>query len=92
MLKIAQTCENLTKSGNEITYLPVNRNGQIDLDFLESSIHSKTLLIAVMHSNNETGVIHPIKAIATIAEKHGICFFTDATVLINQKLLVLTQV
>lgn len=76
---VLDVCAYLSQKGFEITYLPVNENGQIDLDLLERSIHSKTLLIAAMHSNNETGVLHPIRAIAEIATKHNICFFTDAT-------------
>ena len=76
---VLDVCDYLNKKGFEITYLPVDNNGMIDLGLLENSIQSKTLMIAAMYSNNETGVIHPIKEIAGISEKHGICFFTDAT-------------
>lgn len=76
---VLDVCAYLNKKGFEITYLHVDNKGMIDLDLLENSIHSKTLMIAAMYSNNETGVIHPIKEIAAISEKHGVCFFTDAT-------------
>lgn len=76
---VLDVCDYLNKKGFEITYLPVDDNGMIDLDLLENSIHPKTLMIAAMYANNETGVIHPIKEIAAISEKHGVCFFTDAT-------------
>ena len=54
-------------------------NGLIDLKELEAAIRPTTVLIAVMYANNEIGVIQPIKAISTIARKHGVLFFTDAT-------------
>ena len=76
---VLDSCAHLEKNGAEVTYLPVNRNGLIDLDELENSIKSTTILIAVMYANNETGVIQPIKEISRIAHKNQILFFTDAT-------------
>lgn len=76
---VLDVCDHLHKNGFEITYLPVNTNGELDLQLLEQAIQSKTLMIAAMYSNNETGVVHPIQHITSIAEKYGVCFFTDAT-------------
>ena len=76
---VLDVCDNLSKNGFDITYLPVDQNGSINVSALENAITPQTILIAAMYVNNETGVIHPIKAIGAIAKKHGICFFTDAT-------------
>ncbi len=75
---ILHTCEYLEKNGYEVTYLPVDHNGQIDLQELEASINDRTTLISIMYANNEVGSIQPIKAIADIAKKHDLLFHTDA--------------
>ena len=72
-------CEYLAQSGCEITYLQVDEQGMIDLDDLAKAIKNKTFAIALMYANNETGVIHPIKEIGRLAQKHGVTFMTDAT-------------
>ncbi|XFE74985.1 aminotransferase class V-fold PLP-dependent enzyme [Algoriphagus halophilus] len=66
--------EELEDKGASVTYLPVQRDGSIDLDTLLSSIRPETKMIALMWANNETGVIHPISEIAQIAEERGIIF------------------
>jgi cysteine desulfurase len=76
---VLDTCKHLENSGAEITYLPVQHNGLIDLQQLEDAIRPATILIAIMYANNETGIIQPVKDISTIARKHGILFFSDAT-------------
>ena len=76
---VFDSCLHLEKNGAEVTYLPVNRNGLIDLGELENSIKSSTILLAVMYANNETGVIQPVKEISKIAHKNQVLFFTDAT-------------
>ncbi|MEO8854773.1 MAG: IscS subfamily cysteine desulfurase [Ginsengibacter sp.] len=81
---VLDSCIHLEKNGAEVSYLSVNRNGLIDLDELENSIKSTTILIAVMHANNETGVIQPIKEISKIAHKNQILFFTDATQVVGK--------
>ena len=68
----------IQRRGAEVTYLPVNADGEVDLSLLEQSIQLHTKMICLMWANNETGVIHPIQEIAQIAEKHGIIFLTDA--------------
>ena len=76
---VLDTCKHLEKLGAEVTYLPVNPDGLIDLDLLEKSITDKTILVSIMYGNNEIGVIQPVKEISDIAHKHGALFFTDAT-------------
>jgi cysteine desulfurase len=76
---VLDTCKHLEKRGAEITYLPVDSNGLINLRDLEEAITSKTILISVMYANNETGIIQPIKEISDIAKRHGILMFSDAT-------------
>lgn len=68
----------IQRKGAEVTYLPVNADGEVDLNLLEQSIQANTKMICLMWANNETGVIHPIQEIAKIADKHGIVFLTDA--------------
>ena len=68
----------IQRRGAEVTYLPVNSDGEVDLNLLEQSIQPHTKMICLMWANNETGVIYPIQEIAQIADKHGIIFLTDA--------------
>jgi len=76
---VLDTCKHIEKLGGEVTYLPVQADGLIDLGELEKAITSKTILISIMYGNNEIGVIQPIREISALAKKHGILFFTDAT-------------
>ncbi|HEX4956582.1 MAG TPA: IscS subfamily cysteine desulfurase [Lacibacter sp.] len=76
---VLDTLDQLSKKGTSVTLLPVDANGSIDLQQLEASITGNTILIALMYANNETGVIHPVDAIASIARKHKVIFFCDAT-------------
>lgn len=76
---VLDTCLWLEKHGAEITYLPVDANGNIDLDILATAIRADTLLVALMYVNNETGVIHPVEAIGNICREKSVCFFCDAT-------------
>jgi cysteine desulfurase len=76
---VLDSCHHIEKLGGEVTWLPVDAEGLIDLRELEAAIRPTTVLIAVMYANNEIGVIQPIKAISALARKHGVLFFTDAT-------------
>ena len=76
---VLDVCEYLQSSGFDITILPVDQFGTIDLAQLQASIQKDTILIAAMYANNETGLIHPISAIGDIAKQNGIPFFCDAT-------------
>ena len=75
---VLETCKQLEKEGFEVTYIGVNKNGIIDLEELEKSIKSTTILITIMFANNEIGTIEPIKEIGEIARKNNIIFHTDA--------------
>ncbi len=75
---VLDTLAQLEQAGAEVTYLPVNSAGQIDLNELEAQVRGHTKMICLMWANNETGVLHPIQEIAQLADKHGIIFFTDA--------------
>ena len=80
----------IQRRGAEVTYLPVNSDGEVDLNLLEQSLQSHTKMICLMWANNETGVIHPIQEIARIADKHGVIFLTDAVQAVG-KIPVTTQ-
>jgi len=75
---VENTCKSLRKKGFNITFLPVDRYGLIDLEELEDMITDETTLISIMFANNEIGTIEPIKEIGEIAKKHDILFHTDA--------------
>ena len=76
---VLDTCKHIEKSGGDVTYLQVNREGLIDLKELEAAIKPTTILIAIMYANNEIGTVMPIKEISAIARKHGVLVFTDGT-------------
>jgi cysteine desulfurase len=65
--------------GAKVTYLKVKEDGLIDLQELEAAMTPQTILVTIMHGNNEIGVIQPIREIAAIAHQHGALFMTDAT-------------
>lgn len=75
---VLDTCKSLEEEFN-VTYLQVQNDGLLDLQTLKNAITSETILISVMMVNNETGVIQPIREIASIAHDHDIFFMTDAT-------------
>jgi len=75
---ILETCKALESAGAEITYLPVGSSGKVDPEAVEAAVRGNTILISVMHANNETGVIQPVAEISSLAKRHGILFHTDA--------------
>lgn len=75
---VLHTCEFLEKRGFEITYLPVDDKGFVNVEDLKKAIRPTTILISVMFANNEIGTVEPIKEIGRIAHEHGIYFHTDA--------------
>ena len=75
---VLHTCQYLEKQGFDVTYLPVNEQGIIDLDQLKQSIRPDTILISIMAANNEIGTIQPIAGIGQIAKEFGVFFHTDA--------------
>jgi len=77
---VLETCEALAKRGIiELTVLPVDADGLVDPEDVRRAVTDKTVLITIMHSNNEIGVIEPIREIGLIARERGITFHTDAT-------------
>ncbi|MFH1352910.1 MAG: cysteine desulfurase NifS [bacterium] len=75
---VLKTCKYMEKNGFKITYLAVDKHGLVNPDELRKAITDETILITVMHANNETGVIEPVADIGKIAKEKGICFHTDA--------------
>ena len=75
---VLHTCQHMEKHGFEVTYLPVDRYGRIHLDALREAICEGTILISIMHANNETGTVQPIAEVAEIAAAHDIPLHTDA--------------
>lgn len=75
---VFEVCKYLEKFGFEITYLPVDEYGLVNPTDVEKAIKPQTILISVMHANNEVGTIQPIAEISRIAQKHNIFFHTDA--------------
>jgi len=73
-----KTCELLAKKGVEVTWLGVDKKGQIDLEELEKAIRPDTALVTAMWANNETGTVFPIDTIAGITKNKGVYFHTDA--------------
>ncbi|MFP4979193.1 cysteine desulfurase family protein [Paenibacillus sp. CN-4] len=76
---VLNPCRFLEKNGYRVTYLPVDRYGAVDLDELERAFTPETILVTVMHSNNETGTLQPIRDIARLCRSRGVFFHTDAS-------------
>jgi cysteine desulfurase len=71
-------CRFLERLGAAVTYLPVDGAGRVDPDAVRNAITPRTILVSVMHANNEVGTIQPIEAIGAIAREHAVVFHTDA--------------
>jgi len=77
-ISMINICKFLKKHGYDITYIPVNKYGIVDLEKLEEAITEKTILISVMYANGEIGTIQPIKEIGNLAQENNILFHVDA--------------
>ena len=75
---ILETCRSLEREGFTVTYLPVNREGLIELSELERAIRPDTILISIMHANNEVGTIQPLEEVGRLAADRDIYLHTDA--------------
>ena len=75
---VLDTCKRLEKHGFRVTYLPVQKDGRIDLDDLKRAIDDKTILVSIMHANNEIGVLQPVREIGQLCHERGVLFHTDA--------------
>jgi cysteine desulfurase len=74
---VLDTCRHLEQEGFEVTYMPVQKNGLVDLDALRAAIKGRTALVSIMAVNNEIGVIQPIKEIGKICRERGVFFHSD---------------
>jgi cysteine desulfurase len=75
---VLRPCQNLMKKGCDVTFLGVDRDGNINLDELEAAIRPETALVSLMWANNETGVLFPVEKIAELCREKGVPFHTDA--------------
>ncbi len=75
---VLDTCKRLEKYGYRVTYLPVMKDGLIDLDDLKRAMDDKTILVTIMAANNEIGVIQPVEEIGKLCRERGVIFHTDA--------------
>lgn len=75
---VLDSCRHLEQEGFKVTYLPVQKNGQIDLKQLEDAITPQTVLVSIMAVNNEIGIIQPLREIGALCRRHGVFFHTDA--------------
>jgi cysteine desulfurase len=76
---VLDTCKRLEKYGYRVTYLPVQKDGLIDLDDLKRAMDDKTILVTIMAANNEIGVVQPIAEIGKLCRERGVIFHTDST-------------
>lgn len=74
---VLEVCKYLEQNGFQVTYLPVDMYGTVDLDDLKKSITSRTILVSIMHANNEVGTIEPVREISKIAKLHGVLLHSD---------------
>ncbi len=75
---VLESAVRLERAGFEVTYLPVNKDGRVEISALESALTEKTGLVAMMAVNNETGVLQPVREAARLSHENGSLFFTDA--------------
>jgi len=76
---VIDTCKYLQQQGWHVTFLPVDRAGSIDLEELSQAVTDRTLLVTIMHGNNEIGTLQPIRDIGRLCRQREILFHTDAT-------------
>src|SRR3954470_11025411 len=75
---VLDTCKRLEKDGFEVTYLPVERDGRVSPQTVAAAITDKTILVSIMHANNEIGTVNPIEAIGQVVKARGVLFHVDA--------------
>ncbi|MGZ2368544.1 cysteine desulfurase family protein [Ancylomarina sp. YFZ004] len=84
---VSEVCKYLETEGFEVTYLPVDNTGRVQLSDLEAAIRPETILISVMYANNEVGTLQPISEISALAKKHGIAVHTDCAQAVGKVLV-----
>ncbi|HPI91308.1 MAG TPA: aminotransferase class V-fold PLP-dependent enzyme, partial [Spirochaetota bacterium] len=75
---VLSLCKKLERDGYRVTYVPVDREGSLDVDFLKSAVDDDTAVVSVMYANNETGVIFPVEEIGAFLKTRGVPFHVDA--------------
>ncbi|HXD86916.1 MAG TPA: aminotransferase class V-fold PLP-dependent enzyme, partial [Urbifossiella sp.] len=75
---VLDTCKRLERDGFQVTYLPVDKFGQVHAEQIREALTDKTVLVSIMAANNEIGTLQPIKAIGKLCKEKGILFHTDA--------------
>jgi cysteine desulfurase len=76
---VLDTCKRLEKYGYKVTYLPVQKDGLVDLEDLKRAFTDKTILVTIMYANNEIGVLQPVEEIGKLCRERGVLFHSDAT-------------
>ena len=76
---VLDTCKRMEKNGFRVTYLPVQKDGLVDLDDLKRAMDDKTILVTIMAANNEIGVLQPVAEIGKLCKERGVIFHTDST-------------
>ncbi|MCU0820960.1 MAG: cysteine desulfurase NifS [Spirochaetes bacterium] len=75
---VLNLCKKLEREGYRVTYVPVNRDGNLDMEIFKSSVSSDTAIVSIMHANNETGVIFPVEEIGAFLKEKDVPFHIDA--------------
>jgi cysteine desulfurase len=75
---VLHTCQSLERDGFRVTYLPVDSHGLVDPEALRAAITADTILVTIMHANNEVGTVEPIEELGAICRERGVLFHTDA--------------
>ncbi|MFH1751927.1 MAG: cysteine desulfurase NifS [archaeon] len=88
---VLETCRFLEVNGFKVSYLKVDSDGLIDLKQLEKEINSKTILVSVMHANNEIGVIQPMQEISNLCSKRNVLFHSDAVQTLGKEVIDLQK-
>ncbi|MBC7219207.1 MAG: cysteine desulfurase NifS [Hadesarchaea archaeon] len=83
-MSVINTCKELSKQGFEVTYLPVDRYGIVDLEALKRELTDRTILVSIMYANGEIGTIEPIKEISEIVHERGALLHVDAVPAVGQ--------
>jgi cysteine desulfurase len=81
---VLDPCKRLEKEGFQVTYLPVDRYGQVSVDQIREAMTDKTILVSIMAANNEIGTLQPIKAIGKLCKEKGVLFHTDAVQVVGK--------
>ncbi len=74
---VLNLCRQLEKEGYRVTYVPVSREGVVDIDFLKNSVTDETAIVSIMHANNESGVVMPVEEIGAFCKERGVIFHID---------------